>query len=137
MCVLFHKLLLKSITALETQLLNIYWHNVNVFVATASQIPSDFQQAKEDCLNYIQEALLQSQWQRAAELMVSYVETLENTHTEKQLAAPEVSKQANNFILNVQLEEVTLTSVFDLIVNGLHPIVLFLRRKGTSVVKAL
>ncbi|XP_015284460.1 PREDICTED: TATA box-binding protein-associated factor RNA polymerase I subunit A [Gekko japonicus] len=51
--------------------------------------PSDFQKAKEECLNYIQEALLQSQWQRAAELMVSYVEALENTTYRKQLVAPE------------------------------------------------
>ncbi|XP_060102190.1 TATA box-binding protein-associated factor RNA polymerase I subunit A isoform X2 [Heteronotia binoei] len=36
---------------------------------TGGRKPSDFQKAKEDCLTYIQEALLQSQWQRAAELM--------------------------------------------------------------------
>nr|XP_056708308.1 TATA box-binding protein-associated factor RNA polymerase I subunit A [Euleptes europaea] len=55
-----------------------------------SRMPSDFQKAKEDCLSYIQEALLQSQWQRAAELMVSYLESLQNTTTTKQLAAREV-----------------------------------------------
>ncbi|XP_066467787.1 TATA box-binding protein-associated factor RNA polymerase I subunit A isoform X1 [Tiliqua scincoides] len=56
---------------------------------TTGRKPSEFQKVKEDCLNSIQEALLQSQWQRAAELMISYVESLENTTKEKQLAAPE------------------------------------------------
>ncbi|XP_054837393.1 TATA box-binding protein-associated factor RNA polymerase I subunit A [Eublepharis macularius] len=56
---------------------------------TAGRKPSDFQKAKDDCLSCIQDALLQSQWQRAAELMISYLETLENTTKEKQRAAPE------------------------------------------------
>uniref|UniRef100_A0ACB8GAC7 Uncharacterized protein n=1 Tax=Sphaerodactylus townsendi TaxID=933632 RepID=A0ACB8GAC7_9SAUR len=57
--------------------------------STTGPRPSDFQKAKEDCLRYIQDALLQSQWQRAAELMISYVESLENTNWPKRLAAPE------------------------------------------------
>uniref|UniRef100_A0A670Z6K4 TATA-box binding protein associated factor, RNA polymerase I subunit A n=1 Tax=Pseudonaja textilis TaxID=8673 RepID=A0A670Z6K4_PSETE len=44
---------------------------------------SEFQKVKEDCLCCIQDALLQSQWQRAAELMISYLEMLENTNSEK------------------------------------------------------
>ncbi|XP_044286440.1 TATA box-binding protein-associated factor RNA polymerase I subunit A isoform X2 [Varanus komodoensis] len=57
--------------------------------ATKNNTPSEFQTVKEECLNCIQEALLQGQWQRAAELMISYLETLENTSREKQLAAHE------------------------------------------------
>ncbi|XP_025025961.1 TATA box-binding protein-associated factor RNA polymerase I subunit A isoform X1 [Python bivittatus] len=51
--------------------------------------PSEFQKVKEDCLCCIQDALLQSQWQRAAELMISYLEMLENTTAEKRVAAQE------------------------------------------------
>ncbi|XP_039197583.1 TATA box-binding protein-associated factor RNA polymerase I subunit A isoform X2 [Crotalus tigris] len=48
-----------------------------------------FQKVKEDCLCCIQDALLQSQWQRAAELMISYLEMLENTTAEKRVTAQE------------------------------------------------
>ncbi|XP_062980166.1 TATA box-binding protein-associated factor RNA polymerase I subunit A [Elgaria multicarinata webbii] len=51
--------------------------------------PTEFQKVKEECLNCIQDALLRSQWQRAAELMISYLEMLENTTLRKQVAAHE------------------------------------------------
>nr|XP_003216044.1 PREDICTED: TATA box-binding protein-associated factor RNA polymerase I subunit A [Anolis carolinensis] len=46
--------------------------------------PSEFHKAKDDCLRCIHNALLQSQWQRAAELMVSYLELLESTNWARQ-----------------------------------------------------
>lgn len=56
---------------------------------------SEFQKMKEDCLCCIQDALLQSQWQRAAELMISYLEMLENTSSEKRMTVQEVGKLIN------------------------------------------
>ncbi|KAH0622677.1 hypothetical protein JD844_025184 [Phrynosoma platyrhinos] len=52
--------------------------------------PSEFYKSKENCLRCIQDALLQSQWQRAAELMVSYLEMLESTNVCRQQEASEV-----------------------------------------------
>ncbi|XP_074920423.1 TATA box-binding protein-associated factor RNA polymerase I subunit A isoform X5 [Chelonoidis abingdonii] len=57
---------------------------------TRGRKATEFQETKEACLNYIQDALLQHQWQRAAEFMTIYLETLENTSAEKRMAAPEV-----------------------------------------------
>ncbi|XP_067421016.1 TATA box-binding protein-associated factor RNA polymerase I subunit A [Emydura macquarii macquarii] len=57
---------------------------------TAGRKATEFQETKRACLNYIQDALLQNQWQRAAEFMINYLETLENTSAEKRMAAPEV-----------------------------------------------
>ncbi|NXX89550.1 TAF1A polymerase, partial [Centropus bengalensis] len=37
----------------------------------------NFKKSKEACLNYIQEAVLQKQWKRAAEFLTSYAEALE------------------------------------------------------------
>uniref|UniRef100_A0A8D0GRF9 TATA-box binding protein associated factor, RNA polymerase I subunit A n=1 Tax=Sphenodon punctatus TaxID=8508 RepID=A0A8D0GRF9_SPHPU len=59
----------------------------------------DFQKAKNACLNYIQDALLQNQWQRAAEFMMNYLETLESNSTAKRLAAPEVIWRTGTEIL--------------------------------------
>ncbi|XP_034967284.2 TATA box-binding protein-associated factor RNA polymerase I subunit A isoform X1 [Zootoca vivipara] len=50
---------------------------------------SEFQKAKEGCLNCIQDSLLQGQLQRAAELIISYVEMLEHYTKDKLRAAPE------------------------------------------------
>uniref|UniRef100_A0A452HYM9 Uncharacterized protein n=1 Tax=Gopherus agassizii TaxID=38772 RepID=A0A452HYM9_9SAUR len=61
-----------------------------IFSATRGRKATEFQETKKACLNYIQDALLQHQWQRAAEFMTNYLETLENTSAEKQMAAPEV-----------------------------------------------
>ncbi|KAM7173209.1 TATA box-binding protein-associated factor RNA polymerase I subunit A isoform 2-T3 [Macrochelys suwanniensis] len=57
---------------------------------TRGRKATEFQETKKTCLNYIQDALLQHQWQRAAEFMTNYLETLENTSAEKRMAAPEV-----------------------------------------------
>uniref|UniRef100_A0A8D0DFG7 TATA-box binding protein associated factor, RNA polymerase I subunit A n=1 Tax=Salvator merianae TaxID=96440 RepID=A0A8D0DFG7_SALMN len=51
---------------------------------------SEFQNVKADCLNCIHDALLQSDWQRAAELMISYVEILENNSYRIWMVAPEI-----------------------------------------------
>ncbi|NXJ60322.1 TAF1A polymerase, partial [Rostratula benghalensis] len=37
----------------------------------------NFKKSKEACLNYIQDAMLQKQWKRAAELLTFYIESLE------------------------------------------------------------
>ncbi|XP_070590468.1 TATA box-binding protein-associated factor RNA polymerase I subunit A isoform X1 [Erythrolamprus reginae] len=50
---------------------------------------SEFLKVKEDCLCCIQDALLESQWQRAAELMISYLEMLETTSSHKRVMAQE------------------------------------------------
>ncbi|XP_019338689.1 TATA box-binding protein-associated factor RNA polymerase I subunit A isoform X2 [Alligator mississippiensis] len=50
---------------------------------------TEFQKTKEACLNYIQDALLQNQWQRAAEFMISYLEILETSTVSKRKTAPE------------------------------------------------
>ncbi|XP_043367663.1 TATA box-binding protein-associated factor RNA polymerase I subunit A isoform X3 [Dermochelys coriacea] len=70
---------------------------------TRGRKATEFQETKKACLNYIQDALLQHQWQRAAEFMTNYLETLENTSAEKRMAAPEVC----------------LEHVFHLLCNGL------------------
>ncbi|XP_077669854.1 TATA box-binding protein-associated factor RNA polymerase I subunit A isoform X3 [Eretmochelys imbricata] len=57
---------------------------------TRGRKSTEFQETKKACLNYIQDALLQHQWQRAAEFMTNYLETLENTSAEQRMAAPEV-----------------------------------------------
>ncbi|XP_053879016.1 TATA box-binding protein-associated factor RNA polymerase I subunit A isoform X1 [Malaclemys terrapin pileata] len=61
------------------------WHPT-----TRGRKATEFQETKKACLNYIQDALLQHQWQRAAEFMTNYLETLESTSAEKRMAAPEV-----------------------------------------------
>ncbi|XP_077669853.1 TATA box-binding protein-associated factor RNA polymerase I subunit A isoform X2 [Eretmochelys imbricata] len=70
---------------------------------TRGRKSTEFQETKKACLNYIQDALLQHQWQRAAEFMTNYLETLENTSAEQRMAAPEVC----------------LEHVFHLLCNGL------------------
>ena len=52
----------------------------------------DFAQTTSACLNFIQEALLKHQWQRAAEYMHSYLQVLEDTDSNKRQGAPEVSE---------------------------------------------
>ncbi|XP_069810702.1 TATA box-binding protein-associated factor RNA polymerase I subunit A [Dendropsophus ebraccatus] len=42
------------------------------------------------CLHLIHKAMCKNQWERAAGLMTSYLQTLENRHTERQRAAPEI-----------------------------------------------
>ncbi|KAJ7341047.1 hypothetical protein JRQ81_004723 [Phrynocephalus forsythii] len=74
-----------AIPGIYLPLLPEYFHHP---IATGSTL-SEFQKAKRACLNSIQDALLRSQWQRAAELMVSYLEELENTTKDRLRAAPE------------------------------------------------
>ncbi|XP_029449010.1 TATA box-binding protein-associated factor RNA polymerase I subunit A isoform X2 [Rhinatrema bivittatum] len=49
-----------------------------------------FRKSVSACLNYIQEALFQNQWQRAAELMLNYFQALEDSTTKEMQAAPEI-----------------------------------------------
>ncbi|XP_030051855.1 TATA box-binding protein-associated factor RNA polymerase I subunit A isoform X2 [Microcaecilia unicolor] len=51
---------------------------------------SGFHQSLSICLEYIQEALFQNQWQRAAEFMLIYFQILGDTTTREQQAAPEI-----------------------------------------------
>ncbi|XP_006115652.2 TATA box-binding protein-associated factor RNA polymerase I subunit A isoform X1 [Pelodiscus sinensis] len=57
---------------------------------TGGRKATGFQETKTACFNYIHEALLENQWQRAAEFMTAYLETLESTSAEHRMAAPEV-----------------------------------------------
>lgn len=57
---------------------------------TGGKRKRDFTQTTSACLGFIHEALLKHQWQRAAEYMHSYLQTLEDSDTYKRQAAPEV-----------------------------------------------
>lgn len=57
---------------------------------TGGKRKRDFTQTTSTCLSFIHEALLKHQWQRAAEYMHSYLQTLEDSDTYKRQAAPEV-----------------------------------------------
>ncbi|XP_020642187.3 TATA box-binding protein-associated factor RNA polymerase I subunit A [Pogona vitticeps] len=74
-----------SIPGMYLPLLPEYFHHP---IRTGSNL-SEFHKVKDACLRSIQDALLQSQWQRAAELMISYLEVLENTTKDRLRAAPE------------------------------------------------
>lgn len=65
-----------------------------MFIATVTggKKRKDFAQTTSACLSFIQEALLKHQWQQAAEYMHSYLQTLEDSDTDKRQAAPEVHK---------------------------------------------
>lgn len=59
-------------------------------VVTGGKKRKDFAQTTSACLSFIQEALLKHQWQQAAEYMHSYLQTLEDSDTDKRQAAPEI-----------------------------------------------
>lgn len=58
-------------------------------IASGGKQEKDFAQTTSACLNFIQEALLKHQWQRAAEYMHSYLQVLEDTDSNKRQGAPE------------------------------------------------
>ncbi|XP_052593876.1 TATA box-binding protein-associated factor RNA polymerase I subunit A isoform X2 [Peromyscus californicus insignis] len=69
-------------------------------VVTGGKRKRDFTQTTSACLNFIHEALLKHQWQRAAEYMHSYLQTLEDSDTYKRQAAPEISLQHALYLLH-------------------------------------
>ncbi|XP_004699982.1 TATA box-binding protein-associated factor RNA polymerase I subunit A isoform X2 [Echinops telfairi] len=68
-------------------------------VVTGGKKKKDFAQTTSACLALIQEALLKHQWQKAAEYMHSYFQTLEDTDTNKRQAAPEIIWRLGSEIL--------------------------------------
>ncbi|GAB1285825.1 TATA box-binding protein-associated factor RNA polymerase I subunit A [Apodemus speciosus] len=68
-------------------------------VVTGGKRKKDFAQTTSACLSLIQEALLKHQWQRAAECMHSYLQTLEDSDTYKKQAAPEIIWKLGSEIL--------------------------------------
>uniref|UniRef100_A0A8C9ENL7 TATA-box binding protein associated factor, RNA polymerase I subunit A n=1 Tax=Pavo cristatus TaxID=9049 RepID=A0A8C9ENL7_PAVCR len=50
----------------------------------------NFWKSKELCLNYIQDALLQKQWKRAAEFLTSYIESLEKDFSTEYMGPSEI-----------------------------------------------
>ncbi|XP_062970709.1 TATA box-binding protein-associated factor RNA polymerase I subunit A-like isoform X2 [Cynocephalus volans] len=68
-------------------------------VVTGGKKKKDFAQTTSACLNFIQEALLKHQWQKAAEYMHSYFQTLEDSDSYKKQAAPEIIWKLGSEIL--------------------------------------
>ncbi|XP_008821977.1 TATA box-binding protein-associated factor RNA polymerase I subunit A [Nannospalax galili] len=68
-------------------------------VVTGGKKKKDFAQTTSACLEFIQEALLRHQWQRAAEYMHSYLQTLEDSDSYKRQTAPEVIWKLGSEIL--------------------------------------
>ncbi|XP_039561731.1 TATA box-binding protein-associated factor RNA polymerase I subunit A isoform X3 [Passer montanus] len=50
----------------------------------------NFKKSKETCLSYIQDALLQKQWKRAAEFLTCYVESLEKDYSREHIGPSEM-----------------------------------------------
>ncbi|NXG42112.1 TAF1A polymerase, partial [Psilopogon haemacephalus] len=50
----------------------------------------DFSKSKEACLNYVQDAMLQKQWERAAEFLACYVEFLEKDFSRESVGPAEI-----------------------------------------------
>ncbi|KAM4770857.1 TATA box-binding protein-associated factor RNA polymerase I subunit A [Rhinophrynus dorsalis] len=73
---------------------------------------SGFYKTVELCFSLIHEALLKNQWDRAAELMMPYLQTLEDNNTDRQRRAPEIIWRLGNEILlnhpKSSVEDVTL-----------------------------
>ncbi|XP_059136633.1 TATA box-binding protein-associated factor RNA polymerase I subunit A isoform X1 [Peromyscus eremicus] len=68
-------------------------------VVTGGKRKRDFTQTTSACLSFIHEALLKHQWQRAAEYMHSYLQTLEDSDPYKRQAAPEIIWKLGSEIL--------------------------------------
>ncbi|KAM6165962.1 TATA box-binding protein-associated factor RNA polymerase I subunit A isoform 1-T2 [Erethizon dorsatum] len=68
-------------------------------IATRGRKKKDFAQSTGACLSLIQEALLKHQWQRAAEYMHSYLQTLEDSDSSQRQMAPEIIWKLGSEIL--------------------------------------
>uniref|UniRef100_A0A6G1RY68 TATA-box binding protein associated factor, RNA polymerase I subunit A n=1 Tax=Hypotaenidia okinawae TaxID=2861861 RepID=A0A6G1RY68_9GRUI len=58
--------------------------------ASTSEHKLSFQKSKEVCLSYIQDAMLQKQWKRAAEFLTFYIESLEKDFSTKYVGPSEM-----------------------------------------------
>lgn len=65
-----------------------------VSLASSHEHKLNFKKSKEVCLNYIQDAMLQKQWKRAAEFLTFYVESLEKDFSTAYMGPSEVSQCA-------------------------------------------
>ncbi|NXI57698.1 TAF1A polymerase, partial [Chloroceryle aenea] len=59
----------------------------------------NFKKSKEVCLSYIQDAMLQKQWKRAAEFFTSYVESLEKDFSREYVSPSEIIWRVGSEIL--------------------------------------
>ncbi|XP_037261552.1 TATA box-binding protein-associated factor RNA polymerase I subunit A isoform X2 [Falco rusticolus] len=109
--------------------------------ASSHEHKLNFKKSKEVCLNYIQDAILQKQWKRAAEFMTSYVESLEKDYSREYVGPSEIiwrigteilchhshssMKEFNSFIEQMKTLgvkrylKVCLEHAFHLLCNGL------------------
>lgn len=62
-----------------------------VCLVSSNEHKLNFKKSKEACLSYIQDALLQKQWKRAAEFLTCYVESLEKDYSREHIGPSEVS----------------------------------------------
>lgn len=62
-----------------------------VYLVSSNEHKLNFKNSKEACLSYIQDALLQKQWKRAAEFLTCYVESLEKDYSREHIGPSEVS----------------------------------------------
>ncbi|NWU94001.1 TAF1A polymerase, partial [Upupa epops] len=60
---------------------------------------TNFKKSKEACLSYIQDAMLQKQWKRAAEFLTYYVESLEKDFSRERLNPSEIIWRIGSEIL--------------------------------------
>ncbi|XP_063092753.1 TATA box-binding protein-associated factor RNA polymerase I subunit A isoform X2 [Cavia porcellus] len=74
------------------------WKHLDT-VATRGKKKKDFAQTTGACLSLIQEALLKQRWQQAAEYMHSYLQTLEDSDSNKKQMAPEIIWKLGSEIL--------------------------------------
>lgn len=67
---------------------------IDLFVCLASshEHKLNFKKSKKVCLSYIQDAMLQKQWKRAAEFLTSYIESLEKDYSTEYMGPSEVSQ---------------------------------------------
>ncbi|NXT93807.1 TAF1A polymerase, partial [Anhinga rufa] len=101
----------------------------------------NFKKSKEVCLSYIQDAMLQKQWKRAAEFLTFYMESLEKDSSTESMGPSEIiwrigteilchhshssMKEFNSFIEQMKTSgvkrylKVCLEHVFHLLCNGL------------------
>lgn len=63
-----------------------------VFLASSHEYKLNFKKSKEACLSYIQDAMLQKQWKRAAEFLTFYIESLEKDFSKEYMGPSEVSQ---------------------------------------------
>ncbi|XP_041907670.1 TATA box-binding protein-associated factor RNA polymerase I subunit A [Corvus kubaryi] len=58
--------------------------------ASSHEHKLNFRKSKEACLSYIQDAMLQKQWKRAAEFLTCYVESLEKDYSREHIGPSEM-----------------------------------------------